>query len=128
MRKRKLLRGRPAPELLFGAAIYVVIFGVGWVLAKGHFSPVQAIFADAPAGTAPSAATASAQAGKYTVGKLLIMQPGRCQYGEFSNVAGGSFELKAADCDRISHSAEPTKSAHTSRVEAIGKYFRGGQP
>jgi len=131
MRYPELLLGKRVPEFLLVAALYCVIFSVGWFLAKANFMPMKPDVSRT-AGAKPLFPTAeSAEAAKYNVGKLVVVGPGRCQYGEFSNVQARPFQMTAADCDRVLQSldsAAATASHGADRIEAIGKSFRDGRP
>jgi hypothetical protein len=131
MRYPKLLLGKRVPEFLLVAALYSVIFSVGWFLAKVNFMPTQPDVSRA-AGAIPSPPTAGAvEPANYNVGKLVVVGPGRCQYGEFSNVQARPFQITAADCDRVLQSLDPaaaTAGHGADRIEEIGKYFRGDRP
>ena len=71
--------------------------------------------------------TQRAADGDRDTGKLIVLSPGGCRYAEFRNGSPDAFAVAPADCDLLGRSVDPTGALGgqaTSRIEAIGKYFR----
>ena len=94
-------------------------------MAMVHFRPSQSL--EASQGSSGQ----ERGPGSLGVGKLVVVGPEGCHYGEFSNLRDAAFEVKTADCDRALRSLGPAgapEGHRVDRIEAIGKYFRGNRP
>ena len=125
MRNPSALVRKHAPAYLLVAAVYALIFSIGWLMAMLHFTPPQ----PQPAGRI--GATEEGARGSYAIGKLVVVGHEGCQYGEFSNRQAGAFDVTTADCSRVLKSLDPKDEPEghgVDRIEAIGRYFRGTRP
>jgi hypothetical protein len=125
MRNPIALVRKHAPAYLLVLAVYALIFSVGWLMAMVHFSPPQ------PSPASQGHAAQERGAGMYAAGKLVVVSPEGCKYGEFNNRRAAAFDLATADCDDVLKSLDPKDepaSHRVDRIEAIGRYFRGTKP
>lgn len=126
MRKKASFIGR-ARDYLLVAAVYCVVFLVGWLFSKAHFDPSSSLSSQEGAASARVTSSQSSAAGDRDTGKLVVFSPGGCRYAEFNNGRPEAFAVTPADCDLLVQSLDPAAAAGgqaTSRIEAIGKYFR----
>lgn len=114
-------------EYLLVAGVYSVVFVIAWLFAKAHWVPSQSPSTHSSASVGPATFSAPAADGDRDTGRLIVFGPGECQYAEFKNGSPDAFAVAPADCDVLGRSVDPTGALGgqaTSRIEAIGKYFR----
>jgi hypothetical protein len=122
MRNSHSLMRKHASAYLVVAAVYGLIFSLGWLMAMVHFKPSE------PLAARQGSLGQERGSGSLRVGKLVVVGPEGCRYGEFSNIRDAAFEVTTADCDSALSSLGPagTPEGHrVDRIEAIGRYFRG---
>jgi hypothetical protein len=125
MRKKVSSPGRMHDYLLV-AGVYAVVFLIAWLFAKAHLEPSQSPSAHSGAGERVTLSVPAADGDRDT-GRLIVLSPGGCRYAEFRNGSPDAFAVAPADCDLLGRSVDPTGALGgqaTSRIEAIGKYFR----
>jgi hypothetical protein len=125
MRNPSALARKHATAYLLVFAVYALIFSVGCLMAMVQFSPPQ------PRPMSQGRSGEERGTGRYAVGKLVLVGPEGCQYGEFSNRRADAFKVAAADCDRVLKTLDPKDEPgdqRVDRIEAIGRYFRGTRP
>jgi len=125
--RKKVSSPSQVPEYLLVAGVYSVVFVIGWLFAKAHLEPPQSPSTHSDASGAHATLSAPAAAGDRDTGRLLVFSPGGCRYAEFRNERPDAFAVAPADCDRLERSVDPTGALGgqaSSRIEAIGKYFR----
>ena len=122
MQRRKARVSRWATEFLFVAGIYTTLLLIGWLVARWELAPAL----HTPSGQGQQ--TSSSMKGRtLETGRLIVLSPNHCQIGEFSNIRPNQFEVTETNCNQVVGATGnmPSDGGRGSRMETIGRYFRG---
>ena len=68
--------------------------------------------------------TAMSQKSENAAGRVVIIDRGKCQIGQFDNQMQGPLRMAASPCSRVLEQLDSNGKNSVSAIESIGEYFR----